>query len=78
MFRDTLEGSDRGSMEMHLDAAIVRGLRYICRPWSSEIGEALRGHDRASFVMPLEAVTQRDWRHVIGIYDHANLVAVIE
>jgi len=55
--RDALGGRDRASLEMHLEAMIVR----TCRPESSESGDTLGGRDRASLEIHLEAVIERDW-----------------
>jgi len=58
----TVANTNRVSMEMHLEAAIVRSRRYTWRPWSSEHRDALRGCDRASFEMYLQSIIERDWR----------------
>ena len=47
--RDTLQGRDRASMEMHLEAEIEWTQRCTWRLWCSEFGDALGGHDRASW-----------------------------
>jgi len=51
--RYAFEGHDRASLEMHLEAVIVR----TWRPRSSEFGDALSGHDR-SRLEDLEEVDQ--------------------
>jgi len=59
--RDTLEGRDRASVEMDLEAVVERIWRYTWRPWSSELRDALRDPDRASVLMHLEAMNMRTW-----------------
>jgi len=56
--RDALGGCDRGSLEMHLEAMLVR----TWRPKTSQFGDTLAGRDRASLEMTLQAMIELDWR----------------
>jgi len=56
--RDVLRGLDGASLDIHLDAIMVR----TWRPWSSELRDALLGHDWVSLEMHLEAVIEWVWR----------------
>ena len=78
--RDTLGGRNWASVEMQLEAMIVR----TWRPWLVEFGDALGGHDWVSSDMRLEAVidwvqrcTWRPWlsefRDALGGYDWWNV-----
>ena len=56
--RDTLRGRDWASLEIHLEAVILR----TWRPWLCEVRDTLEGCDRASSKMHLEAMIVRTWR----------------
>jgi len=56
--RDTLQGCDRASLEMHFEALIERVWRCTLRPWSGEWGDAIGGRDHAN----LEAINEQAWR----------------
>ena len=51
-FKDTLGDCDRASLEMHMEAVIVR----TSRPQSSELGGTLGCRDRARLEEYLEAI----------------------
>jgi len=56
--RDALGGQDRASLEMRLEAMIVR----TCMPWLSEFGYALGDWDRVNSEMHLEARIEQVWK----------------
>jgi hypothetical protein len=60
--RDTLQGWNHVSLEMHLETLIKRVWGYTCRPHRSELRDALPGCDCASLAMQLEAMFIRVWR----------------
>jgi hypothetical protein len=56
---DALGGRDHASLEMHLDAVIVRAWRCTWRSWLCELG----GRDRARVEIHLEAMVERVRRY---------------
>jgi len=60
--RDTLWGSHRVSVGMHLHAVIKAIWRYIWRRWLSELRDALGDFDNATLEMPLKAMLVQTWR----------------
>jgi len=59
LVNDVLEGHDRASWDIHLEAEIEWTQRWTWRPGSSELRDALGGRDRAN----LEAIIKRVWRY---------------
>jgi hypothetical protein len=60
-FGDALGGSDRVSLDMHLEHVIARVWRCTWRPRSSKFGDALRGHDQDGLEGHMEISIERDW-----------------
>jgi len=65
-FEDALGGCDQVSLEMHLEAIMVRDRRSTWRVWLSKFGDELGGRDWASSEMHLQAMMEWDrtgtWR----------------
>ena len=57
-----LEDVNHVKSEIHVDMVSVWIWRCICRPLSSEFGDALGGNDEASLEMHVEAMILRTWR----------------
>jgi len=57
--RDTLQGHDQASFEIHLQADIQCTQRYTWRPWLSNFGKAVRGQDRVNSKIHSQAVQTR-------------------
>jgi len=55
LLNDILGGSDRASLEMHLEAVIDRVWRCTGRPRSRELRDAFGGRDRSSLEMHWKA-----------------------
>jgi hypothetical protein len=80
-----LAGSNRASLEIHLEAEIEWTQNMRVTLWSIKFADALWGCDRASLEINLQAMIERDWRSTcrqlywreawrqLGIYSLVNL-----